>query len=348
MVSFDSINDMIDALSEGKDNLVPHKETYKEIIMQNRDLFEFLKFLETANPCHQKYFLFKKVIFISYTGCKDILKPGRHCSIKFRFRIIGMPVSLPNPGYLTAEGDEETRSNIAGIIKEAVGTLKGTTIVLNADTAIKGGQPALSNFIFYNEFSGFQDYLESLRSGYRRKIKYYLERGRKLTFTRLGKGCFTRKHYDLYLSVCKRAAKVMRIMPYEYFRDCDADVYEVKDEKSRLLAILQLKAMDGVLYFLYVGFKQEDEWRGQPDIIRQIDLYYNLLLFIIKLGIEGGYSKIVFGQTSAESKSKVGCREENKYIWISSKNPFVSCFLKLFPGLYRFKPYSINHRVFKD
>jgi hypothetical protein len=348
MVSFKSIDSMIMAIEDESRSSMTDNGSYRKIIKENDDLIKFLRFLEKTNPCNQEYFLYKKVIIISYMMRWEFFKLGKNHSFSGGFRIIGLPVSLSNPGYLIAEGDEETKSSIDRIIREAADSLKGITIVLNADRDISGGRLAPSTFVFYNKFSTFQEYLGSLRSSYRRKMNAILHKGRELCFNKLEKGCFTQEHHDLYLSVCERASMIFRTLSFEYFRDCEAEVFEIRDKQNRLLAMIQLKDIERDLYFLYVGFRKDDEKAEDLAQLNHIDLYFNVLLFIIKYGIKKGYRRIVFGQTSAESKSKVGCAEELKYMYMTSSNPLTKAFFRMFPRFYSFKPYNVIHNVFKE
>ncbi len=73
-----------------------------------------------------------------------------------------------------------------------------------------------------------------------------------------------------------------------------------------------------------------------------------MLLLVIRYGIEHNYRRIVLGQTAAESKSKLGAHEELAYLYVTSSNPFVRGFLSLFPDLYSFAPYGVQHNVFKE
>ncbi|NLA85279.1 MAG: GNAT family N-acetyltransferase [Clostridiales bacterium] len=347
MLSFKSMDSMVKAIEDGSVSGTEDIEYYRKIVWENEALFKLLRFLEKTNPCEQRYYLYKRVIIISYIMSWEFFKIGKKHCIRGRFRVIGLPVSLPNPGYLIANEDEETRSSIERIIKEAADSLKGITIVLNADKDISDGRLAPSNFVFYNRFQNFEEYLSALRSSYRRKIKNTLKRGRELRFIRLEKGRFTQEHYDLYLSVCNRTKMVFRILPFDFFRDWYGEIFEVRDGQNRLLAMIQLLDVEKDLYFLYVGFKEDHDEDRQTSGINNIDLYFNLLLFIIRYGIEKGYNRIVFGQTSEESKSKVGCVQELKYVYISSSNPLVRIFFRIFPRFYSFEPYSIVHNVFK-
>ncbi|OQB25029.1 MAG: hypothetical protein BWY11_00693 [Firmicutes bacterium ADurb.Bin182] len=342
MKSFHSIDSLIGEAECGSGEEFEH---YRKIIRENKDLVNFLRFLEVANPCDQEYFLYKNTIIISYIMRYTFIKLGKN-RVSWRFRIIGLPVSLSDPGYLTAKEDEKTRASISVILREIANRLKGTTIILNADNELSGNCRTLPTFVFYNRFAAFNEYLDALRSNYRRKIKSILVKGKELVFRKIKPGEFTKEHYELYLSVLNRASIVARVMPIEYFKSGGSEIFEATDKQGRLLAFIQLKELDGVLNFLYVGFRK-NESRDLNTELQPVDLYFNLLLFIIRYGIENGYRKIVFGQTAGESKSKVGCKEETRYMYMTSSNPIIKGFLGLFRGIIALGTNETHYNVFK-
>lgn len=346
MNSFSNIDSLMTEIQSRESKPFEEDECYKNILEENEELLQFLRYLEISNPCGQVYALYKRVLIISYQITWDFIALGKKHAISGRYRIIGLPISLSNAGYLIASEDDETRNNIKVIIKEFADNQRGTTIVLNSDVSISNGKYAPSTFVFYNTFKSFQDYLCSLRSSYRRKINAVLAKSNELSYRKIEQGSFSQSHYDLYLSVCERASRVFRILPFSYFRDCNADIFEVKDQKGKLLAFFQTKDIQKVLYFVYVGFRKDDKTTDKLQTLSHIDLYYALLLFIIQFGIEKGFKKIAFGQTSAESKCKVGCVEELKHIYVTSSNPFMKMIFKLFTELYSYKPYGVDHNVF--
>lgn len=72
-----------------------------------------------------------------------------------------------------------------------------------------------------------------------------------------------------------------------------------------------------------------------------------MLLFIVNQGISRGVFSINFGQTSEESKSKIGCKEIPKYLYLHHNNPAIRGILKILTPYFSYKGYSKNQRVFK-
>lgn len=345
MECFDTIDALAGALGKRAESNDADAGFCRDILEENRGMLEYLRLLEKTNPCRQRYFLDQSTVVISYEACWVLFSIGK-LAFKFRYRVIGMPVSLSNPGCLVAKCDDGSRAALPGLLKRLADSLKGLTIVLNTDAPICGMRMAPPTYVFYNRFSSFDGYLAALRSSYRRKFSAVLEKGKHMQYARLGKDGFTEEHYKLYLSVCGRAAMVFRILPFDYFKCCSTDIFEARDGAGRLAASVQLREIDRVLYFVYVGFGSGDGCGAQGP--GMADLYYNLLLFIIRHGIENGCRKIVFGQTSDESKSKVGCTMEPRYMYITSSNPLIRLFFRLFPGFPSFRPHGVRYHVFKE
>ncbi|HHZ00969.1 MAG TPA: hypothetical protein GYA03_07735, partial [Tissierellia bacterium] len=58
---------------------------------------------------------------------------------------------------------------------EVIKKRKGLKIILNADKEILKNARTLSSFVFENTFETFDDYLNKLRSSYRRRINKALK-----------------------------------------------------------------------------------------------------------------------------------------------------------------------------
>ena len=295
------------------------------------ELISLLGLLEKINPCDQNYIFHLDSLIISYSLELNILNFINTFPIRLKVRIIGFPISICEKGYF---GSQE---NIETIIK----TMKGLKIVLNADSGFKKAGRTLSTFIFFNRFSSFDDYLQNMRSSYRRRMTKAIKKGEAIQVSALNRRDFCQKHYDLYLSVMKRTNNPLETLALEFFTQYDSELYEFIDKNShQLLGFIQVKQMKEELYFLFCGFHKEEN--------EHYDLYYNMLLKIIKLGIERKVKVIHFGQTSEESKLKIGCKEVEKYLFIHHSNSFINMILQSLVIGFSYKPYKVPHHVFKD
>src|SRR5665648_661738 len=125
---------------------------------------------------------------------------------------------------------------------------------------------------------------------------------------------------------------------YKVNHDCLLVTYFLKLNLFSFLGELSFK-MNDRLCFMFGGFRQEDNER--------YDLYYNMLLKIVETGIDKKVGVIEFGQTAEESKLKIGCREEFKYLYVHHSNPVFNWFIQKMLPLFSYKPYQIKHHVFK-
>ena len=83
-----------------------------------------------------------------------------------------------------------------------------------------------------------------------------------------------------------------------FFQTIESDIHVFyKDEKP--VAFISTKRVDNTLHFLLGGMDYT--------VLKELDLYYNMLLHIVRLGIEQKCKKINFGQTGEISKLRIGC-----------------------------------------
>lgn len=295
------------------------------------DLNPLLELLKDVNPCNQELDFTNDANIISYSLKINIFNFTKLFPIHIQARIVGLPISISHKGYW---GDVNT-------VKQLIHKKKGLKIVLNAEEDLGTSGRTLSTFIFNNRFKNFDDYLDAFRSSYRRRIKQALKYRSKLNIRKINKDEFTKNHYELYLSVMERTENPLEVLPMEFFINYDSQLYEfLNADSNELVGFIQLKQIDDCLYFFFGGFKKIDN--------EKYDLYYNMLIKIIEIGIKAGVETINFGQTAEESKLKIGCVEVPKYLYIHHSNIIINKALQLLAPLFSYKPYKIRHHVFKS
>jgi len=313
-----------------------------KIVEEKKALIKLLELLEEVNPCGQEYYVYEDIILITYHNKLNLLSFRKDLKLKVGTRMIGLPISISQSGiWACNEEDAEVREKVL----EALTMLRGLTVVLNSDIEFPGQNRTLSNFVFENRFISFDQYLEAMRASYRRHHIIALRKGENLSFNQVSPGHFTRQHYQLYQSIMERADYPLEVLSPEFFSGYPSEVFETRDSTGQLLAFLQMKGLGDTLQFMFCGFERAGYATG-----RQWDsalLYQNMLLFIIRYGIEKGYKRINMGQTSAETKLKLGCVEEKKYLYARHSNPFIDGVLRRLSGRFSDQGYSTRHRVFK-
>jgi serine/threonine protein phosphatase PrpC len=163
----------------------------------NEEYIELLSLLEKINPCNQYYEAGEDYLIISYEIKLNLFNFRNLPPLAVKAQIIGLPLSLSHKGYF---GDLNK-------VLEAVKKRKGLKIILNADEEIIKGGRTLSTFVFGNRFENFDDYLNKLRSPYRRRINKALKCRNKLRINKIRNRDFNEDHYRLYLSIMKRTEK---------------------------------------------------------------------------------------------------------------------------------------------
>lgn len=297
----------------------------------NDNLISLLELLEKINPCNQSYEVIGDSMVVSYLLKINLLNFSDLFQLNLNTQIIGLPISISEKGYLGKEA----------LIEKIVRNRKGLKIILNGDNKFSSGGQTLSTFIFHNRFSTFEDYIKALRSPYRRRINKALLYREDLEVKRLDKKDFNDIHYGLYLSIMNRTEHPLEILPKDFFTEYEAELYEFVDKETKdIVGFIQLKLIGDKLCFLFGGFRKEDN--------DKYDIYYNILLKIIEIGIAKQVKTIEFGQTAEESKLKIGCKEAPKYVYIHHSNRIINWFIKKLTPLFSYKPYSIKHNVFKE
>ena len=297
----------------------------------NKEIISLLEMLEKINPCDQEYELVNNNIIISYFLKINLFNFKNIFPVKAKAQIIGLPISISGKGYW---GEQ---NSVVKVIEKR----KGLKILLNGESEFKNGGRTLSTFVFENKFSSFNEYLNQLRSTYRRRINKALKHRNNIEIRKIDSKNFNENHYKLYLSIMDRTENPLETLPLEFFFHYEAELYEFIDIKTKdAIGFIQLKEIEGCLYFLFGGFKKED--------IFKYDIYYNMLLKIIEIGIEKQVKVIEFGQTAEECKLKIGCVEIAKYMYVHHSNPVLNKVIQKLVPLFSYEPYNIKHHVFKQ
>jgi hypothetical protein len=259
-----------------------------------------LLLLEKVNPCGQQYLTDGKSLAILYRQKIDLLNFVKGLSLKITLPIVGLPYSVATKGYSGNPSD----------VVRLLDQVKGLKIILNGDDDLNLAKaPMLPTYVLDLEWSSFDDYLSSMRSHYRYRLRKALKKGKTISINQIPNEQFDDALYKLYLNVYSRASDQLECLSASFFREHDAKIHTFHiPGKQSPVAFIQTKITDNRLKFLFCGLEQEH--------VRTHDLYINMLLFIIRMGIDNRVETIEFGQTTADSKMKVGCKEVKKYLYI--------------------------------
>lgn len=293
---------------------------------------EFLEFLEDVDPCGQRYAWWTDpqgevdTLCMSYQRRRFNLLMFTPLRVALTATFIYVPLSVTRPGLVSRGG---RLADAAAWLT----ALPGLKVALN----LPPGQE-LPGFVRTTTFprcvldlrwKSMRDYLDDLRSGYRRRALKALRLAAPLTFRELEPREFGPGHYHLYEEVFEASPYRIEKLSLAFFQGPFARLI-VAELQSRPVGFIQLIENGGELIFEFVGFDH--------GLNARFDIYHALLLRIVEEGITGGFTRIDFGQTADEAKLRLGCRYEPLHAWLHHSNPLLNLLLRKFIDRIGYQP----------
>jgi hypothetical protein len=251
--------------------------------------------------------------------------------LDFPFTVIGPPFSIDKTGF---EGDFKE-------LAEDYSRRAGIFLALNLPRRPEGIAYAatLPSCVFDNVFSSFEEYMAALRGGYRRRNLIALKKGEALEIKKITNQDFSNDLLRLYLNVLNRSKYPLETLNVTFFQNFNGKIFVFYLKKTPV-GFAALHNTDAELEFVFGGmdYEKRDEF----------DIYYNILLFILRYGIESGVKTINFGQTAESSKLRIGCRLSERYMAAFSGNALADWGLKNFGSALGYKAPLEKYRPFKN
>lgn len=320
-----------------------HSDSFKEVLnhleKEGKSSFPYpfdeklLTLLKAENKFEQEYFYIENgqdyAFFIVYKMKMDIFTFGKlKCLINMN--VIGYPCSLSEQGYIT--NNEEL---MLGYIEK----MKGAKLILNVRkpslTRHFTVGETLPTCMFYNSFHTPKDYLNSLRSAYRRRIQLAINKCRKIRVQELEDE--TGNIHKLYLNTYNKSDYKLEKLESGFFETVDAVKLGFMEEE-KIRGFVLLKMVEDKLIFMLCGMDYTQE---------TADLYYYMLYTIICYGIERKCKVIDLGQTSEETKMKLGAVLEKRYFYAHHSNKVLNAAVNVGKGLLEYKYQFPEFHVFK-
>jgi hypothetical protein len=297
----------------------------------------YLKVLENCNPCSQKYVIINdRSAFVVY---KLILNIFAYSKLKFNLKvnIIGVPCSVAKSGYKTHSDD--IKEMIDYIKKE-----KGSYIILNSDDSFLSEElirgETLPTCKMKISWDSFEAYKKDLRSHYRYRLNSAIKKGKEIKVKKLEcNSHFNEELYSLYENVYEKSDYKLEKLTINFFRDIPSEIYGFY-VKEKSVAFVQLGNINNELNFIFGGLDYS--------LNHRYDLYMNMLIFILRYGIENKYSAIDFGQTAEDTKMKLGAAYQRKFMHIYHPSSIVRYLIRFFEGSLSYKPLQVKFQVFKE
>jgi len=312
---------------------VIHKQIPDNIHINKWMTGENLRILEQASDTKFSVVTHPEYSCTEYRIKLNIFTFSRY-NLRIPITIIGPPLSVDSPGYA---------GNLERLIADYK-RRKGIFLMLNLPEhpAIDKGAAiaeTLPSCIFQNHFSSFEDYLLTLRSGYRRRIKKALQKGESLRVEQIQNHDFSQEMYNLYLQMRNRSKYPLETLKPNFFRNFDGEifVFSINNTPAAFIA-LTYHGKDLSFTFGGMDYDKRDEY----------DLYLNMIIWILKYAIVQKAERINFGQTAEQTKLRVGCGLSKRYMVAFSGNPIFSFGLRLIAGRLGYGADREGHKCFKS
>lgn len=173
------------------------------------------------------------------------------------------------------------------------------------------------------EWIDFQSYVDSMEKKYRARVQTARKKSESITkkiLTEEEVKFHQESIYKLYKSVSDNATFNTFVLPENYF-------YEMKKSLQDKFSVVAYFQEDKIVGFFSI-FKNRKELDTHflgycPILNRDYQLYFNMLLDMVSIGIYEKFRRIVFGRTAVEIKSTIGAEPFDMLCFIQLRNPIL-------------------------
>lgn len=303
---------------------------------------KFMMFMEKVNYCNQSYHLFYKnnklyTGFMMFERRFNLFIFTNKYKINLPMKFIYLPLSVSHPSIVWNEDKTE--------LTKVLNSMKGIKIIINVDTE------ELDNFskghylpicTLENKWNTFDEYLNSMRASYRRRINQALKKGEAITYELLPDNKdFTLEMYNLYEQVFNHSEYSLEKLTVDFFRNDIAKtiLLKINDKIEAFIQLIEDRNND-MLIFEFCGYNYE--------IAHDYDIYYNMLSEITKYAIDNKFKYVQFGQTAYDAKLKFGAKMYYNYYLLSHSNKFINALIRKYNDKLQYKVVDYDFNVFKE
>ncbi len=321
-------------------DLHPGWDTLCTSLLQRRAL---LHHYEMTNPCGQRYYcLFRGgrpvAGAVVYSTVQNLLTFLGDLPSPVALNVVGLPVSVPAAGLV---GDPSWASRL---LESVFAAESGFVLALNLepDQAIHGATSLrlLPDMVFRNRFGSLDDYGESLRSTWRRRMKRSRRRFRGVETVRTGCSSFTPAHHALYLDVIDHATERLETLGLGFFQGLPRPLELVSCFHGGRLLGWRIVLAEGRRFTFVLG---GHDYALNP----RYDIYFNNLLGVLADGMACGAREIELGQTAEDAKARIGAQPVETRMLLRHGNPVVDRLLRVASPLLAYRRRPPVYRVFR-
>lgn len=170
------------------------------------------------------------------------------------------------------------------------------------------------------EWNSFEDYKQAMSSKYRTKVKRGLKKNKeikKMELNSLQIETLNAQIFNLYCSVKDNANFNLFELHENYFLSLKREM----GDKFRLFAYFKDDELVSFYTLIYNGHILDAHFLGyNKQVNKSCQLYYNMLLDMVKHGIENNFEEVEFARTAMEIKSTIGAEPRDLKIYIKHPN----------------------------
>lgn len=321
-------------------NLPSEWDEVADIYFQQKS---FLLHTEKYNPCRQRYYTCSDNGKLTAAAIVYSLRLDFLTFIKVRspvkMNIIGIPCSVSVKGIF---GNKDAIEDLKKYILKAE---KGLLLFLNLEEEPVNSHLAsgktLPTIILKNSFSGWDDYLATLRSNYRRRLMIINKPGQEIRFEKKPCAEFTNEMYQQYLSVYKRSKGKLEKLNFDFFRYLPGEFILTVCYKNNTIIGWNITLENQNVYYFFLGgidYKQNKTY----------STYLRLLTNIVKEGIEQKATIIELGQTAEIAKMRMGGKPETRYMEAHHSNSVLNKLIKTLSPLLEYRRKLENTTAMKE
>lgn len=199
----------------------------------------------------------------------------------------------------------------------------------------------MPTIVMSNIFNAWDDYLSSLRSDYRRRLKQISRPHNDLRLGKIDCSAFTEEMYQQYLEVYKRSSGKLEKLTFDFFRRLPSEfILTVCYRTNQVIGWnIALKYKNKYYFFLGgIDYKQNKTY----------NTYLRLLSIIVKDGIENKSNFIELGQTAEIPKMRMGGKPVPLYMEAHHSNFIFNNILRLFSNFLEYKRKLENTHPLKE
>jgi predicted N-acyltransferase len=251
--------------------------------------------------------------------CGNLLLTGEH---GFYFKDGAIAFDEAMTLLLNALEDATRRWRPAAVLLKDVSPERDgpKTLLLQAEYTPFRIQP---NMVLPLSFRSFDEYLAAMNTKYRTRAKRAFKKAAPLERRQLSLREVQQAQahlHALYTSVARRSGFHWVDLHEDYLL---ALQYHLRDT-FHCIGWYRERQLVGFHTALENGATLEAHFLGYEEAVNaEYQLYLNMLYDLVRLGIERGCERVVFGRTALEIKSSVGAQPEESHLYLRMQHRFV-------------------------